>query len=72
MRARIPPLNLYPGTYIMKIALSEGIGDHFEHLHVIDTISFDITQDYSTCSRQLSRHAGIIYSHAQWNVDELP
>lgn len=72
VRARIPPLNLYPGTYIMKIALSEGIGDHFEHLHVIDTISFDITQDYSTCSRQLSRHAGIIYSHAQWNVDELP
>jgi lipopolysaccharide transport system ATP-binding protein len=60
----IPPLNLYPGKYLLRVALTDvnrGIQESLER------ISFQILQDFDICSRPLPRQAGLIYLVPQWN-----
>jgi len=66
IRVRVPALNLYPGKYLLQLTLCETAGVNFEELHVVETMSFEVQQDYSLCDRPLGRHGGIFYSRAEW------
>jgi hypothetical protein len=66
---KIPPLQLYPGQYGVQLTLCASFGQHFEKLQIVDTLGFSSDQDYDLCSRTLGRHAGLIYSQADWECD---
>ena len=72
IKVSIPPLNLYPGRYLLQLSLCDSTGSHYEPMHIIDTLSFNIQQDYALCNRQLARHAGLIFSKVEWSACELP
>ena len=72
IRVSLPPLNLFPGRYLIKLSLCNSFGSHFAPIHIIDTLSFNIQQDYTLCARQLVRHAGLIFSKVEWSACELP
>ena len=67
IKVRIPPLNLYPDGYSIQLSLTEFSGDFFKHIHIIENLSFQVQQDYSLCGRQLGRHAGLVFSPAEWS-----
>ena len=66
------PLHLYPGEYLLQLTLCAGFGEHFEPLHIVDTLGFSSEQDYALCSRPLGRHAGVVFSKADWQYQLLP
>jgi hypothetical protein len=68
----LPPLHLYPGEYLVQLTLCAGFGEHFEPLHIVDTLGFSSEQDYALCSRPLGRHAGVVFSKADWQYELLP
>jgi hypothetical protein len=65
----LPPLLLYPGQYLLQLTLCAGSGQYFEHLHIIESLGFESEQDYALCARPLGRHAGIVYSQAEWRCE---
>jgi lipopolysaccharide transport system ATP-binding protein len=65
----LPPLRLYPGQYLLQLTLCTGSGQHFEHLHIVESLGFESEQDYALCARPLGRHAGIVYSQAEWRCE---
>ena len=67
----LPTLHLYPGQYPLKIALCNSHGSHFTILHIVDTLSVHILQDYKLCPRTLERQAGLIYADVGWFTKKL-
>lgn len=67
IKVRIPSLNLYPGEYLLQLTLCEFAFGHFEEIHIVESISFHVEQDHSLCRRPLSRHAGLVFSYAEWS-----
>jgi lipopolysaccharide transport system ATP-binding protein len=65
IRVRIPPLNLYPGKYRMRLALTDTVNKTQEE---IEKINFVIQQDYALCPRPLPRQAGLIFSIPKWSA----
>jgi lipopolysaccharide transport system ATP-binding protein len=63
----MPPLNLLPGKYLMRLEL--GIPEE-RHNPVAD-ISFEIEQDYSLCARSLNGREGLIFSGAEWSAAKV-
>jgi lipopolysaccharide transport system ATP-binding protein len=67
IRTEIPPLNLYPGKYLFRLALTNIDTDEQQE---VDGLGVDIEQDYNLCSRPLPRQAGLIYAIARWDITD--
>lgn len=67
----LPPLRLYPGPYLLKLALCESSGQHYEHLHIVESLGFESEQDYGLCTRPLGRHAGVVFDQAEWYCESV-
>jgi lipopolysaccharide transport system ATP-binding protein len=64
---RMPPLNLYPERYKLRLNLCEKDGHLFKVLHEVDNLVFRIEQDYALVRRKLPRQAGLIYLCPEWS-----
>ncbi len=63
LAAEVPGLQLYPGRYWLRLALTHtatGVQ------HELDGIGFQVEQDFALCSRPLPRQAGLFYRAATW------
>ena len=67
----LPALRLYPGQYQVKLTLCENFGQHYQHLHVVESLGFESKQDFELCGRPLGRHAGVIFERAEWRCQNL-
>ena len=63
----IPPLNLYPGQYILRLALVNTMQNNHDE---VDNISFKVNQNTSIVSRPLVRSAGMVFLNAGWRKIE--
>jgi len=64
----LPALNLYPGRYLVRLALTDVV----EEIQTeIEDISLRIEQDFSLCPRPLPRQAGLVFSRADWSSELL-
>lgn len=62
---QVPALQLYPGRYWVRLALTHtATGSQ----HELDRIGFQIEQDFALCSRPLPRQAGLIYRATEWSL----
>ena len=68
IRVHLPPLNLYPGRYSLRLNLCQYISSYYKQIHEVENINFEIQQNYSLCSRPLPRQAGLIFASAKWSV----
>ncbi len=59
----VPPLQLYPGRYWVRLALTETVSGV---QHEVDRLGVQIEQDFSLCARPLPRQAGLLYRTASW------
>ncbi|MFC1862386.1 ABC transporter ATP-binding protein [Thermodesulfobacteriota bacterium] len=64
----LPPLNLYPGRYSLRLNLCQYISSYYKQIHEVDNIIFEIQQNYSLCSRPLPRQAGLIFASSKWSI----
>jgi lipopolysaccharide transport system ATP-binding protein len=65
IRATLPALQLYPGRYLVRLALTDVA---LQTQRELQKLSFDIVQDGKLCRRPLPRQAGLIFARAQWSV----
>jgi lipopolysaccharide transport system ATP-binding protein len=68
VQATLPALHLYPGKYVVRLALTDLLLNTQRELQ---KLSFSIVQDGKLCQRGLQRHAGIVFAHAEWNARAL-
>jgi len=68
VKAHLPILNLYPGEYHLRVALTN-IDSGLQQ--DIDKIRFHVDQDFNLCSRPLPRQAGLIFALPRWEVNSL-
>jgi len=68
IRVHLPPLNLYPGRYSLRLNLCQYISSYYKQIHEVENINFEIQQNYSLCSRPLPRQAGLIFTSAKWSI----
>ena len=61
---KIPPLNLYPDQYFVRLALTDVVHDWQEE---IEAIGFRVEQDYLLCSRPLPRQAGLLFARPSFS-----
>lgn len=66
LRVILPPVQLYPGVYGLRLALTEAAGGTFEVLDIVDDLSITVEQDPAVCARPLSRQAGVVYVRPRW------
>jgi lipopolysaccharide transport system ATP-binding protein len=63
--ALVPGLQLYPGRYWLRVALTHtATGEQ----HALERIGFQVEQDFTLCARPLPRQAGLVYRAATWSV----
>ena len=70
VRARIPPLNLYPGNYLIRLTLTDMVGTSCRTLHVVESLQFEVRHDHDLVPRSLGRTSGLIFARAQWQTVE--
>jgi len=61
----LPPLQLYPGRYWVRLALTDTSSGA---QHEVDRLAMQIEQDFSLCVRPLPRQAGLVYIDADWSL----
>lgn len=61
---RIPPLNLYPGEYRLRLALTDVA--YSEQAEAVG-INLEILQDYPLSGRPLVRQAGLVFDVPEWS-----
>ena len=65
----VPDLQLYPGRYWLRLALTQTATGR---QHDLDRIGFQVEQDFTLCTRPLPRQAGLVYRRAEWTVLSPP
>lgn len=68
---RTPPLWLYPGKYAVQLTLNEVVAQLYETRHIVDSLGFASGQDFSACTRILGRHAGLVFTAADWQWERV-
>jgi lipopolysaccharide transport system ATP-binding protein len=63
IRISVPPLLLYPGTYVLRLALTDKITGKQEE---VDSLRLMVDQDYNICARPLPRQAGVVFAAPRW------
>lgn len=61
----VPGLQLYPGRYWLRLALTHAATGV---QHELDQIAFQVEQDFALCARPLPRQAGLVYRRAEWTL----
>jgi lipopolysaccharide transport system ATP-binding protein len=65
IQVTLPPLRLYPGRYLIRLALTD-VALHTQR--ELQKLSFTIVQDGKLCQRSLLRRAGLVFADADWRV----
>jgi len=61
----VPPLQLYPGRYWVRLALTDTLSGV---QHELDRLGVQVEQDFSLCARPLPRQAGLLFRRAHWSL----
>lgn len=68
IRAALPPMNLYPGDYLLDLTLCDAAGSRYTELHKVGPLSITIRQDPAVVTRALHRQAGLIFQPCDWRL----
>ena len=61
----LPPLNLYPGRYLVRLAVTDVV---LQSQRELQRLSFEIVQNPMLCQRPLARRAGLVFAAARWQA----
>jgi lipopolysaccharide transport system ATP-binding protein len=64
----IPPLQLYPGRYLVRLAVTDGV---VQTQRELQRLAYAVVQDPALCQRPLVRRAGLIFGRAHWRTQRV-
>ncbi len=68
VEVEIPPLNLYPGRYLVRLCVTDTVRQTHRDLQ---RLSFSVIQDMELCPRPLRRPGGVLFAAARWRARAL-
>ena len=68
IEVEIPPLNLYPGHYLVRLCVTDTVRQTHRDLQ---RLSFSVIQDMDLCPRPLLRPGGLLFAAPRWQVRTL-